>query len=115
MNMYPNVKTCNMSPSVFVQLPPDNWKKLKTSFNNMVFDYEKCNQNWHLSGVHDVFESNIVQKQFNDFANNNSSILYLHEFVLDNPGILAKMIGELIYIYLMMIFYVFLSHIYLLL
>ena len=84
-------------PSHFQEI---DWEKSKESWKSMCNEYEFCFKNWKHSGFHDkdiptdILEMVKVCKQpFDSYANNSSSILYMHEFVVQYPGILDAVTG----------------------
>ena len=90
-------------PSKFA---PITWQQSKETLSAVVREYEKCFNNWKLSGNHRGFGENGEEgegegegeppelKPFSDFTYVNS-LLYLHKFVYQFPDVLLKVFGEL--------------------
>lgn len=84
-------------PSQFATI---DWKKARDSFKAMCNEYDKCFSNWKKSGFHGDIPTDLhemtdeASKPFSDFTQNNSSILYMHEFVYSFPDILSKVSGK---------------------
>jgi hypothetical protein len=78
-------------PSTFA---PIDWKKAKVSFGELMKDYENYFQLWKLPGFHDDF-GQVPKQPFSDYAKGAKSLLYVHEFVFQNPGIFDTVTGQL--------------------
>lgn len=81
---------------------PIDWHKSKDVLSHMQREYDKCFSNQKASGFHDkniptdiVDMTEVCKKTFANFSKNRSSILYLHEFILQFPGTLDKITGEI--------------------
>eukprot|EP00978_Attheya_sp_CCMP212_P030382 scaffold111489_cov28-Attheya_sp.AAC.1 len=57
-------------------------------------DYEKFFQQWKLSGFHDDF-GQVPKQPFSDYTKGAKSLLYVHEFVFQNPGIFDTVTRQL--------------------
>ena len=86
-------------PSHFQEI---DWEKSKDSWKGICNKYDYCFKAWKQAGFHGVeIPSNVSEmvkvasKPFDTFANSNSSILYMHEFVCHFPNILDRITGEM--------------------
>lgn len=115
-NEHPNI-TCGRSISPPSKFDPIVWQKAKSAFEDLTLEYEKCFNNWKMSGTHDDFENSVnrvattesekQKKPFIDFINRNYVLLYMHEFVYQYPDVLAKMIGEFVCLFVGLLFILF--------
>ena len=65
---------------------PITWQQSCESLKGVVREYEKSCKNWKQSGNHGPFS---------DFTKSNNSLLYVHAFAVENPGIFDRVAGEL--------------------
>ena len=77
--------------------PPDpssfstiTWKKAEQAFKDMSSRYDMAHKKWKQSGFHDEFEA----VPFTEFAG-VQWLVYLHEFVQENPGLLRVVTSDL--------------------
>ena len=91
-------------PSHFQEI---SWEKSKESWKAMCNKYDFCFKNWKHSGFHDkeiptnITEMVKVCKQpFNSYANNSSSIMYMHEYIVQYPCIIDGVTGMLFISYI---------------
>ena len=96
-NAWPHLKSCKGDPSNFPG--PIVWNQSLKTLNTLIREYEYCFNNWKLSGNHGAFgeveDEDTSRKPFADFILNNTSLLYLHEFVYQYPNIFSKVTGKL--------------------
>ena len=93
---HPHLKNCRGNPKTFAG--PILWEQSKKTLRYIVKEYEQCFYNWKLSGNHGEFgdTAGIDQRiPFENFIQNNNSLLYLHEFVYQYPNIFSKVTEEL--------------------
>ena len=98
------VKGRSLPPSHF---QPIDWTKSKQSFKDICREYDTCFKAWKQSGFHDkepptdlLEMTEVADKPFEKFSQNSSSILYMHEYMLQFPSILDKVTGKSSYFYI---------------
>ena len=80
---------------------PMDWTQAKRCFRDFLWDYEKSVSNWKVSGTHEDYDDNlektitVIDKPFESFVNNNSSLKYLHLFMEKSPGLFEYLVGAL--------------------
>ena len=96
IDAFPQLQNCRGDPSKMSGRI--EWTQSAKMLKDIVRDYEKCFNNWKLSGNHGAFGETDTTKEripFSQFIMNNHSLLYLHEFVYQFPNIFEKMTGKL--------------------
>lgn len=71
---------------------PIEWKKAQSSFKELCKKYDMAHKRWKASGWHDDFLA--PTQPFSDYVR-QQWLVYLHEFLLENPGILATITSDL--------------------
>ena len=77
------------------------WQQSKLDLEKLLKQYECCFNNWKKSGNHGEFKEDGDNNKennplpFSDFAGNNGSLKYLHEFIYQFPNIFDKALGDL--------------------
>lgn len=96
---WPNIReVVDGDPKFGSKQGPILWRQSATALNLLLKDYEYCLQNLRMSGNHKEFGNYDPSKPtlpFSNFINNNSSMLYVHEFCHIYPNVLEKATGQL--------------------
>ena len=97
-NAFPDIPVGRSMPPSHFQ--PIEWLKCKEVYKQLVNEYDRCFKHWKQSGFHgeiptDVKDmTQVAAVPFADFSSNNSTILYMHEFIFQFPNILEKVSGN---------------------
>ena len=107
-NAFPHLEIDGSVSTLFMQTRHNSnitWQKSKKTFSIMIHEYDKVMQRWKKSGNHGTFNEAVSSTDtgnegegsgivpFSNFSGGNTSVVYLHEYMVLHPSLVRVLSG----------------------